>query len=233
MCCALFTRRGARLSLPQHMSIFADKTRIKSLLQEYMRRIVLHRPADPVSFLLSEISEVRRPKVPPSFAIFTLIFFGLVQHPFSPDTNPVHVDARSDAQKRAWLDTRPVHVKVELLRKLFNEYADKSGNLNRGKFLVRYSSFVSLSKGPNILHSVVLGGTSRQSNTPGRGFPATREGHSMVIYFNISLPLPVDERLFIFRCVETLPATREGLVTWSDFSQAAVKCLSLPGSSTN
>lgn len=41
------------------MSIFADQNDLKAMLQEYMRRVVLAKPDDPLSFLLEEISQVR------------------------------------------------------------------------------------------------------------------------------------------------------------------------------
>lgn len=36
---------------------YAEKHHIKSLLQEYLRRIILAKPADPVNFLIKSITE--------------------------------------------------------------------------------------------------------------------------------------------------------------------------------
>jgi hypothetical protein len=36
---------------------YAKENRIKELLQEYMKRIVIKKPLDPIAFLIKEISE--------------------------------------------------------------------------------------------------------------------------------------------------------------------------------
>ena len=41
--------------LMEEMSIFADQNQVKAILHEYLRRILLEKPADPISFLINEI----------------------------------------------------------------------------------------------------------------------------------------------------------------------------------
>ena len=43
--------------LMEHISIFCEQSKVKALLQEYMRRIILEQPEDPVSFLIDQIKD--------------------------------------------------------------------------------------------------------------------------------------------------------------------------------
>ncbi|KAJ8610020.1 hypothetical protein CTAYLR_006649 [Chrysophaeum taylorii] len=100
--------------LMEHMSIFADQHNVKTLLKEYMRRVVVERPQDPITFLITQIRS----------------------NPYVPEETEVDVDSRSPEEKRRCVDYRPVQIKLELLRQIFNQFAERSGQLNRGKFLV-------------------------------------------------------------------------------------------------
>lgn len=158
---------AASAELMQHMSIFAEQARVKMLLQEYMRRVVLRKPQDPIAYLINDISK----------------------NPFVPPEPQAPVDLRSLDERERCVDARPLQRKLDLLRHIFDGFADASGRMNRGKFLA------ALDQNPSLLLEA---------------FPR----HARAIP----------------RCLEALPATRDGLVTWDAFSDAALHCLAAPGS---
>jgi hypothetical protein len=45
---------------------YAEKYAIKDMLQEYLKRVILAKPADPVAFLIKTIEE--NPVLPPGFS---------------------------------------------------------------------------------------------------------------------------------------------------------------------
>ena len=104
------------------MSIFADQSAIKALLQEYMKRVVTKKPADPVAFLIAEITK----------------------NPYVPEGKPVAVEARSVKEQEVCLDIRSLNTKKKLLRGIFDTFA-KEGSVNRGQLLV------ALNDNPTIL----------------------------------------------------------------------------------
>ncbi|KAJ1451369.1 hypothetical protein M885DRAFT_620847 [Pelagophyceae sp. CCMP2097] len=107
---------AASARLMEHMSIFASETQIKALLSEYMRRVVLQQPADPVQFLIDEIT----------------------RNPFHPPALTKADDRRSAAEQMACLDLRPVQLKTQLLRGLFDAF-EKDGLVDRGALLVAFN----------------------------------------------------------------------------------------------
>lgn len=92
--------------LMEDMSIFADQTAIKEMLGEYMRRLVLARPDDPVEFLLREIEQ-----------------------------NPVLIEKNLSAERPKIVDARSISTKLAELRELYDILANGE-ILDRGKFFV-------------------------------------------------------------------------------------------------
>tara|TARA_B100000475_G_scaffold161518_1_gene122447 strand:+ start:129 stop:668 length:540 start_codon:yes stop_codon:yes gene_type:complete len=132
------------------MSIFAEQSSIKALLQEYMKvrgrrplismcrardvrqthdpqrtppqRVVLTKPDDPVAFLIKEIKE----------------------NPHVPEGKTLEPDMRSAKEQESCLDVRALNTKKKLLRGIFDAHK-KDDTVNRGELLV------ALSENPTIL----------------------------------------------------------------------------------
>ena len=85
---------GKSAVLSEEMSIFADQTHVKEMLHEYLRRVLLSKPDDPISFLMEEIK--KDPFVIPTLAAAT--------------------DNRSEEEKAKYVDARPVEEKMSLLK---------------------------------------------------------------------------------------------------------------------
>jgi len=109
--------------LMEEMSIYAMKAQVKELLQEYLRRVALEKPADPIGYLIAEIKE--RPFVPPP---------------------PVEsVDRRSEAEKAKWLDLRRDETKMDALRVVFDKFDVRgAGKVSRSQILVAFKADKSL-----------------------------------------------------------------------------------------
>ena len=103
--------------LMEHMSIFAEQRKVRDLLREYLRRVILERPVDPVSFLLEEIRD----------------------RPYLPTKTDLDLDNRSPAEQTMHLDLRSVETKTKLLSDLFYLYADPEGRVDRGHILVAFA----------------------------------------------------------------------------------------------
>mmetsp|Transcript_12873 Transcript_12873/g.19292 ORF Transcript_12873/g.19292 Transcript_12873/m.19292 type:complete len:162 (-) Transcript_12873:39-524(-) len=103
--------------LMEHMSIFCEQSKVRALLQEYMRRIILERPDDPIGFLIEEIQK----------------------NPYQPKPEEIAIDNRTTEEQAKGMDTRSVEEKVTLLRQLFAPYAN-SGHVDRGAILVGLKS---------------------------------------------------------------------------------------------
>ncbi|KAK7253914.1 hypothetical protein SO694_00003416 [Aureococcus anophagefferens] len=115
-------KSAASAQLMEHMSIFAEQSSIKALLQEYMKRVVLTKPDDPVAFLIKEIKE----------------------NPHVPEGKTLEPDMRSAKEQESCLDVRALNTKKKLLRGIFDAHK-KDDTVNRGELLV------ALSENPTIL----------------------------------------------------------------------------------
>lgn len=99
----------------EEMSIFADKYNVKDMLQEYLRRVLLHKPEDPVAFLISEIKN----------------------NPYTPDTVEEEKDDRPEELRSKFIDMRDEGDKTDLLREIFVHFDKKNrGLVNRAELLV-------------------------------------------------------------------------------------------------
>jgi hypothetical protein len=107
----------------EEMSIFAMKVQAKELLSEYLRRVVLEKPDDPIAFLVNEIKT--NPHVPPPV-----------------EDQP---DGRSEEEKAKFLDLRRDETKMDLLREIFDRFdSRKNGKVPRSKVLVAFKTEKSL-----------------------------------------------------------------------------------------
>ena len=106
--------QGSR-ELMHEMSIWATQHRPKLILTEYMRRLVLAQPPDPLEFLKNEIRT--NPVVPGPYNIE------------EPDARPV-----AEQEKR--LDVRSLNTKKASLRRVFDRFANKEGLVKVAKLLV-------------------------------------------------------------------------------------------------
>ena len=106
--------QGSR-ELMHEMSIWATQHRPKLILTEYMRRLVLAQPPDPLEFLKNEIRT--NPVVPGPYNIE------------EPDKRPI-----AEQEKR--LDVRSLNTKKAALRRVFDRFANKEGLVKVAKLLV-------------------------------------------------------------------------------------------------
>jgi hypothetical protein len=106
--------QGSR-ELMHEMSIWATQHRPKLILTEYMRRLVLAQPPDPLEFLKNEIRT--NPVVPGPYNIE------------EPDNRPI-----AEQEKR--LDVRSLNTKKAALRRVFDRFANKEGLVKVAKLLV-------------------------------------------------------------------------------------------------
>mmetsp|Transcript_21206 Transcript_21206/g.25071 ORF Transcript_21206/g.25071 Transcript_21206/m.25071 type:complete len:171 (-) Transcript_21206:292-804(-) len=109
--------------LMEEMSIFAVKTQVKELLQEYLRRVLLEKPDDPIDFLINDITE----------------------NPFVPPAPKEEIDLRTDEEKSKFYDLRRDETKMDLLKEIFDMFDPKAtGTLARAEVLVAFKSDKSL-----------------------------------------------------------------------------------------
>lgn len=105
--------------LMEEMSIYAVKMGVKEMMEEYLRRVLLEKPKDPLEFLVKEIKE----------------------NPFKPAPEPEIVDDRSEEEKAKFLDSRPDETKMELLRGIFDRFdPKKTGKVARAQVLVAFKT---------------------------------------------------------------------------------------------
>ena len=106
--------QGSR-ELMHEMSIWATQHRPKLILTEYMRRLVLAQPPDPLEFLKNEIRT--NPVVPGPY-------------------NIEETDERPIAEQEKRLDVRSLNTKKAALRRVFDRFANKEGLVKVAKLLV-------------------------------------------------------------------------------------------------
>eukprot|EP00640_Fibrocapsa_japonica_P006680 CAMPEP_0113941356 /NCGR_PEP_ID=MMETSP1339-20121228/7289_1 /TAXON_ID=94617 /ORGANISM="Fibrocapsa japonica" /LENGTH=171 /DNA_ID=CAMNT_0000945475 /DNA_START=125 /DNA_END=640 /DNA_ORIENTATION=+ /assembly_acc=CAM_ASM_000762 len=122
--------------LMEEMALYAEKYSIQALMQEYMQRLVLSKPSDPVKFLIEEIS--KRPYVPPPSQI--------------PE------DKRPANEQRMFRDKRPGPEKEDLLLELFNMFRrDVNEKVPKAKMLVklRRDKEILLERFPKHFHELL------------------------------------------------------------------------------
>ena len=93
-------------------------------MQEYLRRVVLEKPDDPVDFLLKELKA----------------------NPFVPPPIEEEEDGRSESEKAKFLDLRRDETKMDLLRALFDLFDQKGTG-----FVVRAELLVAFREQPGLL----------------------------------------------------------------------------------
>jgi len=109
--------------LMEEMSIFAVKTQVKELLEEYLKRVLVEKPEDPIDFLLDQIKT----------------------NQFTPPLPEEDVDMRSEEEKAKCLDLRRDETKMDLLKDIFDRFDPKgTGTIARAKVLVAFKSESSL-----------------------------------------------------------------------------------------
>ena len=106
--------QGSR-ELMHEMSIWATQHRPKLILTEYMRRLVLAQPPDPLEFLKNEIRT--NPVVPGPY-------------------NIEETDERPIAEQEKRLDVRSLNTKKASLKRVFDRFANKEGLVKVAKLLV-------------------------------------------------------------------------------------------------
>ena len=79
---------------PPHPPPPPPNTHVKEMLHEYLRRVLLNKPDDPIAFLMDEIK--RNPFVIPTLAAM-------------PDDRP-------EEEKAKYIDARPIEEKMSLLK---------------------------------------------------------------------------------------------------------------------
>ena len=105
--------------LMEEMSIYAVKTGVKEMLEEYLRRVLLQKPKDPLEFLIKEIKE----------------------NPFVAPPEPEPVDDRPEEVKAKFLDIRRDETKMDLLREIFDRFdPKKTGTVARAQVLVAFQN---------------------------------------------------------------------------------------------
>ena len=99
------------------------KTQVKELLQEYLKRVLVEKPDDPIDFLIGEIKK----------------------KPFTPPPAAEDIDTRSEEQKSKSLDLRREETKMDLLKDIFDRFDPKgTGQIARAKVLVAFKTESSL-----------------------------------------------------------------------------------------
>ncbi len=102
----------------EEMSIYAVKVQVKELLAEYLRRVLLEKPTDPVQFLIQQIKE----------------------RPFLPQPPEEASDLRSEEEKARYLDLRRDETKMALLKELFDKFASEKRCVSRSTLLVAFQA---------------------------------------------------------------------------------------------
>eukprot|EP00619_Florenciella_sp_RCC1007_P003465 CAMPEP_0205905856 /NCGR_PEP_ID=MMETSP1325-20131115/1596_1 /ASSEMBLY_ACC=CAM_ASM_000708 /TAXON_ID=236786 /ORGANISM="Florenciella sp., Strain RCC1007" /LENGTH=164 /DNA_ID=CAMNT_0053271807 /DNA_START=90 /DNA_END=584 /DNA_ORIENTATION=+ len=103
--------------LSEEMSIFADQTHVKEMLHEYLRRVLLNKPDDPISFLMDEIK----------------------RDPFVIPTLKPMPDDRPEEEKAKHIDARPAEEKMALLKDIFDKFdTGQTGSVVRAEMLVGF-----------------------------------------------------------------------------------------------
>eukprot|EP00616_Rhizochromulina_sp_CCMP1243_P017074 CAMPEP_0118994156 /NCGR_PEP_ID=MMETSP1173-20130426/56351_1 /TAXON_ID=1034831 /ORGANISM="Rhizochromulina marina cf, Strain CCMP1243" /LENGTH=175 /DNA_ID=CAMNT_0006945423 /DNA_START=36 /DNA_END=563 /DNA_ORIENTATION=+ len=101
--------------LMEEMSIFADRFQVKEVLQEYLRRVLLAQPTDPIAFLINEIKT----------------------NPHTPAAISRPVDERGEDVKAKYMEHREEGEQVVLLKQLFDVFDPKgTGYAKRAEILV-------------------------------------------------------------------------------------------------
>jgi hypothetical protein len=109
--------------LMEEMSIYAVKTQVKELLQEYLRRVLLEKPDDPIEFLINNIKK----------------------NPYTPPAPQEEIDLRTEEEKSKYYDLRRDETKMDLLKEIFDRFDPKgTGIIARAKVLVAFKNDKSL-----------------------------------------------------------------------------------------
>jgi hypothetical protein len=119
----------------EEMSIFALKSQSKELLGEYLKRVLLEKPEDPIDFLIKEIKS----------------------KPFSPPQASCDLDGRSEEEKMKWLDLRREETKIVLLKEIWEIFDPKqSGTISRAKLLLELKTDKSILLGRFPKHKIEI-----------------------------------------------------------------------------
>mmetsp|Transcript_34925 Transcript_34925/g.46162 ORF Transcript_34925/g.46162 Transcript_34925/m.46162 type:complete len:172 (+) Transcript_34925:130-645(+) len=102
--------------LMEEMALYAEKHDVQGMLKEYMGRLVLSKPSDPIAFLIKEIKK----------------------DPFSPPEQQLPEDLRPPSEKRKYMDARPPPEQELLLLEIFNFFRkDSISKVPKAKTLVK------------------------------------------------------------------------------------------------
>jgi hypothetical protein len=124
---SIIHRQEDALSKPlmEEMSIYALKMSTKEMMQHYLKRILLEKPADPLAFLIQEIKS----------------------SPYEVPPVPEDEDERPEEEKAKFLDLRRDETKMDMLRDLFDRYdPKKTGVVARAQVLVAFQTTAVLLK---------------------------------------------------------------------------------------
>ncbi|CAM9181286.1 unnamed protein product [Chrysoparadoxa australica] len=111
--------------LMEDMALYAERVDLEGMMQEYLRRVLLDMPDDPIDFLIREIND--KPYLMPS---------------------PIEErDLRPEEMKNKFLDTRSTETKEALLQEVFDMVEKVPGE----DLVQRAQLVVTLKKQPGLL----------------------------------------------------------------------------------
>lgn len=107
--------------LMEDMAMYAERMDVNGMMQAYLRRVLLEKPADPIQFLIDEITA--RPFIAAS----------VLDDP---------IDARSEDVKKKFMDYREDYEKAQLLQELFDlcEKAIGGDSVMKAQMVVLFNS---------------------------------------------------------------------------------------------
>ena len=98
----------------EKVAAYADKMDISGMLQEYMSRLVLEKPSNPIEFLIAEIE----------------------RNPYQSTSPSPPTDFRPEEEKTRHYDLRRPSTKQKAIYELFCEAGEKEGSVSRTEVLM-------------------------------------------------------------------------------------------------
>ncbi|CAN0219787.1 unnamed protein product [Ascophyllum nodosum] len=111
--------------LMEEMVIYAQKIDLQGMMQEYLRRVLLHKPKDPIAFLIDEIK----------------------MNPYKASRRPSKKDLRTEEEKEKLMDKNTPTDRMVLLEEVFQAVEPEPGT----KLVSRAKLIIALRARPQIL----------------------------------------------------------------------------------
>ncbi|CAM9185533.1 unnamed protein product [Discosporangium mesarthrocarpum] len=122
-CCPIDIPSNAILM--EDMALYAERIDLQGMMQEYLKRVLLNKPEDPIVFLMAQIKK----------------------NPYHPPRDTPEEDLRSEDEKTKFMDCNSSMERAELMKEVFDSVEKEPGT----ELVSKARLIVTLNAEPGIL----------------------------------------------------------------------------------